>query len=258
MQKEYHISTLTAIKSGFTGSATGTFTPNRIGGFIGRVMYLPPDKVLSGTLNSFIGNLAQLMATLIFGIIGAMAILLVPIPIDEITAGTDQWRITVEPILPITVFGFGLILLFLVYFFPEKWVTLACKVKMIRKHEDKLNFLKVHSKAMLAEVLVWSLVRYLVFATQFYLTMLFFGATFSFLIALMLVGYLYLIITLIPTFLGKLGVRETFAMLIFAHFVPEELGNSASTFGSLALWVLNVGFAAILGGILVLFIKRRK
>ena len=34
-------------------------------------MYLPKDKVLIGTLNTFVGNLAQLIATVVFGVFGS-------------------------------------------------------------------------------------------------------------------------------------------------------------------------------------------
>ena len=46
MKKEYPISTSIAVQAAFTGNAVGIFTPNRIGGFIGRIMYLPKDKAL--------------------------------------------------------------------------------------------------------------------------------------------------------------------------------------------------------------------
>ena len=77
----------------------------------------------------------------------------------------------------------------------------------------------------------------------------------DFLTCLALVGYLYLTITLIPTFLGKLGVREGAAGLIFCAFSPSV---SATTMASLLLWMVNVAIAAIIGGILTLFIKRAK
>ena len=83
MDKEYKISLTVAFKAAFAGNATGAFTPNRIGGFVGRVMYLPKEQVLTGTLNTFVGNLAQFLSTIIFGIISAIAIQWIPINIGK-------------------------------------------------------------------------------------------------------------------------------------------------------------------------------
>ncbi len=249
MHREYPISTLVSVKAAFAGNATGAFTPNRIGGFIGRVMYLPKDKVLIGTLNTFVGNLAQLIATVVFGVFGSGLI-----SFQSIRMCTGEQSETASWIIGGLV-GLGLIVLLHLYFYTSAWLNLFFKFKWFARYKDKFEFLSQRSKLMLAEVLFYSLLRYVVFAFQFYLTLSFFEVHMDFLTCLALVGYLYLTITLIPTFLGKLGVREGAAGLIFCAFSPSV---SATTMASLLLWMVNVAIAAIIGGILTLFIKRAK
>jgi uncharacterized membrane protein YbhN (UPF0104 family) len=253
MKKEYPISLSLAVKAAFTGNATGIFTPNRIGGFVGRVMYLPKEQVLVGTMNTFVGNLSQLLATIIFGVVGAFVVAFFPIPIQAI-GNVEMGQFVVEPLLFAGGFSLGLVLLLLVYFFPGALIDFVFRFKYFRKYNDRLNFLKDHSKLLLLEALGWSLFRYLVFAIQFYLLFIFFGADMNFGTCLMLIGLLYLTISLVPTLLGKLGFRELVVIAFFGAYIPEAEATSAS----LMLWMLNVALASIIGGILVLFVKKRE
>lgn len=248
MDKEYKISLTVAFKAAFAGNATGAFTPNRIGGFVGRVMYLPKEQVLTGTLNTFVGNLAQFLSTIIFGIISAIAIQWIPINIGKFN------NLDFEPWIPALIFGFIGFIFLHIYFFADAWLTVLFKFKVMRNWKEKFQFLARHSKQLLAEVLLLSLIRYLVFAIQFYLILLFFSVQVDFLICLVLIGYLYLVITLIPTMFGKLGVREGAACVIFSAFSPSFL---ITTMSSLLLWMINVAIAALIGAVLVLFIKKR-
>ncbi|MBL4706070.1 MAG: flippase-like domain-containing protein [Flavobacteriales bacterium] len=247
MKKQYPISLLLSVKAAFAGNATGIFTPNRIGGFIGRVMYLPKEQVLVGTMNTFVGNLAQTLATFIFGVFGAFALVCWPIPMDSIQG------VYIDPLMPGIGFGIGLIFVLLIYFFPGVLVDGINKVKFLKKYGEKLHFLKEHGKLLLLEALLLSLFRYFVFAFQFYLMFIFFGVKIDFLSCLMLVSFLYLIISFIPTLFGKLGVREGVAIPFFYHFATEGEATSAS----FMLWTINVALAAVIGGVLVLFIKKK-
>ncbi len=248
MKKEYPVSLVTSVKAAFAGNATGIFTPNRIGGFVGRVMYLPKEMVLVGTMNTFVGNLAQLLATIFFGVIGAFALIYIPIETKPIQ------NVQIDPWYPAVGFSIGLLFLALIYFFPDKWIGILSRVSFLNKYMEKVQFLANHSRVMLFEVFVWSLFRYVVFAFQFYLLLTFFGATFNFFTCLMLVGYLYLVISLLPTVFGKLGVREVASIGIFGWFLAEI----PTTTASFLLWMINVAFASVLGGIFVVLIRRRK
>ena len=250
MHREYPISLFLAVKAAFAGNATGAFTPNRVGGFIGRVMYLPKDKVLIGTLNTFVGNLAQLIATIFFGVFGVLIIHLFSV---KMCVGSNQTELVFWVVA--LIIGLCSLVLIHIYFFTGVWMDLFFRLKWFKRYEEKFKFLALHSKSVLLEVLFYSLVRYLIFAFQFYLTLSFFDVDINFMICLALIGYLYLTITLVPTFLGKLGVREGAAGLIFCSFSPSV---SATTMGSLLLWMINVAIAAIIGGILTLFIKKNK
>ena len=249
MENEYSISLAVAVKAAFAGNATGAFTPNRIGGFVGRVLYLPKEQVLTGTLNTFVGNLAQFLATIIFGVVSAVAIQWIPISIGTFS------NFGFEPWVPALVFIFIGFIFLHIYFFAEAWLNVLFRFKAMKNWKERFQFLARHSKQLLAEVLLLSLLRYLVFAIQFYLILLFFTVEIDFLICIALIGYLYLVITLVPTLLGKLGVREGVACVIFSTFSPSVL---VTTMSSLLLWMLNVAIASLIGGVLVLFIKKKK
>ena len=61
------ISMRTALSAIFRGISFSMSTPNRLGEFAGRILFLPNSMRLAGTSLTFIGNFAQLIVTLIFG-----------------------------------------------------------------------------------------------------------------------------------------------------------------------------------------------
>ena len=106
-------------------------------------------------------------------------------------------------------------------------------------------------------MLLLSLLRYLVFSLQFYLLLKAFDLNLPYLKAMMLIGLVYLLVTIIPTIaLSELGVRGSVSLFVFAIYL-EPLGNwsdqaaLAVASASTILWLINLAFPALLG---VLFV----
>jgi hypothetical protein len=105
----------------------------------------------------------------------------------------------------------------------------------------------------LVKVLGLSLVRYLVFSLQFYLLLCAFGVPISYPNGMMLIGLVYLLMTIIPTIaLTELGVRGSVSLYVFALFLTP-LGLWTETIGlgvasaTTSLWLINLAFPALLG-----------
>ncbi len=74
---------LRAFKAVWTGVTLGLFTPNRIGEYGGRLLYIPMRFRLSGIVSSLIGSYAQILATLLVGIIALLNFTKAHLAIDE-------------------------------------------------------------------------------------------------------------------------------------------------------------------------------
>ena len=211
------------------GIATGIVTPNRIGNFIGRMLYFKGGMRGLLILGTLYGNLAQFISTIFFGVIGFFVLG---------TSILNEYFSKLSIILGV-FFSVSSLFIYLLYpFLPIQ------KVKLFKKYLNLISRFQGIAKKLLLPLLLLSALRYLVFVLQFTLLLIAFGATYSH----DLINGLYVmffITTLIPSFiLGKLFVRETVSMLIIGALVP----NIAIVItASLTLWLINLGIPSLVG-----------
>lgn len=224
------------IYSLLSGVTTGIVTPNRIGNFIGRMLYFKGKvrgQVILGTLYS---NFAQFLITIVFGLIGLF--FLKEMLLESFTAH-------IYSIL------FVIALLSMLFYFMVPFIKLP-GLKVINQKQNVLTHFQRISKSLVFPLFIFSGLRYLVFSFQFFLMLMAFGIEPNLMIyaGILLV---YLISTLTPSlFFGKLVIRETAGLLILSLFI----GNDAIIIvSSLLLWFLNVGSPSLIG---LFFILRRK
>lgn len=220
---------ITLAKSMFAGISTGIITPNRIGNFLGRILYFSGKSRILAALGTLYTNLSQFIATLLFGTLGIYylgAQLLDPNQLYLI-----QVALYVALCISLLIyFGFA--------FAPQLFS------KFYRKHQNTTELLHAQLSKKSALLLLLSLLRYLVFVTQFGFLLLAFGVSYS--EELIAALYLHFVITsLTPSLIfGKLVIRETVALLLLGVFV----GNPAVIIlASLSLWVINLGVPALIG-----------
>ncbi len=248
--KETHkISFSNSLKAIFSGNSTGIFTPNRLGAFLGRVLHLPKGLRAEGILTTWVGNAAQLVATLIFGTLGAIVFCLE----EGYKSNIDTYYKLFDDsilIFSITITAIALI----GYFFSGTFITWFSKINFLSKHLDKLEKINTFSSKQLAYYLVLSILRYLVFVLQFYVLFIAFQIDLSLYDVLIYVGVLYITIAFMPTFLGKLGVRESVLVLLLTHLPYTEIQIVSASF---TLWMINTIFPAILGAFFITKLKDR-
>ena len=234
-----------AFQSILLGSFYTLFTPNRIGDGAGRVQMLPSGNKSRGTFAFINGSMSQFLCTVVFGGFALAIIQQWYSPLDS-----EWWPFAQWVRWPIWI---GTILLLLLYIEPG-WVTMA---KDLTKEESwigkRVRTLQQYSRRQNAGTLFLSAFRYAVFATQFYFALKLFGLDGSTFEIYLRIGILYLATTLIPTVaLAELGVRESFAILLFPAVGISEEGAMAATF---LLWIVNLLIPALVGGLLFLKTK---
>lgn len=229
---QHDISLKVLIKAVYVGNSISIFTPNRVGSYLGRMIVLKEYPKLFVTASSFLGNLAQLTITVLFGVIGFVFFT------EEVFFTHNYWFL---------IFFSVLTLLFIAVLFKSKWfITLFYRYKWFGKYREGVDFLEHVASITIFKVLFFAFLRYTVFVLEFWLVLLACGFSISFPETLVFCGVVYAVSNFIPSpMMGNLGTREMVVLLVFGAY---GLGAKALT-ASLLIWLINVAFPSILGAI---------
>lgn len=233
-----------ALRAFFNGITISFFTPNRVGEFAGRIVFLPPGKRFEGALLAFLGSSSQLLVTIQAGLL-SLAVLL-----DEFWSGAD-----------ITLLLCRIALCAIVVLSSIGWVNLpkvvlwTDKLKIQGSWKSKVHVWDKFSFSELRRIWCYSLLRYSVFTLQPLLLFQLTGVEMSLKLCL-LVPVTYLFITAIPSIaLGELGVRGSVNLAVFGLAGMDTTAILIVTF---LIWFINLAIPASFGAFSILFIRFRK
>lgn len=228
------------------GQFYGLFTPNRIGDGAGRLHYLPSGMRSRGVFAFANGSIAQSLVTLTAG---AGALLFADLWLRD----SDQFWHNYLAWLPWLLYP-GVLLLLLLYLEPGWLQVFRDRLPKSGFIGTRIQTLQTYTRRQHSIVLFLSLLRYAVFAFQFYFSLQLYGYTGSPEEAFFRIAVIYLISTLLPTAaLAELGVRESVAVLL----LPAAGMSATSAFAAtLLVFVVNIGIPAVAGGILFTRLKK--
>lgn len=206
------------VQSFFAGVVMGMITPNMLGNFIGRFYYFDKEHRPTITILTMFSNFAQLLATLIFGVVSALIL-------GEIYL-VGKGEAILGLLIGVAVFAF------LAFFFADRILDLFKKRISIYKSRE---LLKKHSLYRW-ELIGYSMLRFFIFTLQFSLVMYSFGEDYSIQLILS-IWQVYMITLLIPSlFFGKLGIKEYVAVTVLGALGMNEF---SILFTSLIIWFIN-------------------
>jgi len=242
MKPNVEISSVKATFATYAGVAVSILTPNRVGEFAGRMLFINPDKRPTAITMSLAGSISQLMVTLIIG--GLFA------GIHSYQLGLFEWWYV---LIGSVILGGSTFLYF----------NISKSDKILSRWKDNPNIVNarealssLHSSKLL-EALLISGIRYTVFSLQ--LGLLIFGLvdltpSFDPSALFVIVPIYFLAQTIIPTIaLSEIGVRG----MILATLFTEIASGSDLLITSTLLWLINIVGPAIMGGISLLNLKFR-
>ena len=229
-----------SIEAVFSGITVSSFTPNRVGEYAGRVFCIHKADRVQAVLITVLGSMAQLVTTITFGLIG---ILLLPNLIPSF-----------EELLSEFVFSYP-IMLFVVILLIVLLVTLFLNISILSIVLSKFNFLRNYTKyneifsfytySDLLETLLYSVARYLVFTTQFFILLLVFEVNVSYIDFFILTTTMLFVLSIIPTIaITEISVRGSVALFLFSFVSSNVSGILSATF---VMWVINLVLPALIG-----------
>lgn len=235
-----------SLKAVFLGITVSMFTPNRIGEFGGRVLCLNNADRIKAVLVTVFGNLTQLVATVIFGLL-ALTYFSLNYSFPVLTVFFENTILILAfSILIISLMIYALINI-------SKMSGLLSRWKFLKKYEEYWHVFHEYSKSEILTVLFASISRYLVYSFQFYLLIKFVNIDITFLQSLTMSALTFLSMSVIPTIaLTEIGVRGSVAIYFFSFLSNNVIGIITATF---TLWIINLVIPAIIGTLFVYQLK---
>ncbi len=243
------ISFIQSWKAIFTGTTMAFFTPNRIGEYVGRILYIEDNKRIQAISLTIVCSIAQLLVTLVAGL-GALVYMKNIIAIKQ--PADTSLLFWINTLLWITAFGTVILTLF--YFrlaWLVKWIE---KIPRIERFVRYIRVLDSFNATILLHILSLSVARYLVFIGQYYLLFAVFDVSLTPGQVFASIGVVFLVLAVVPTIavITELGVRWKASIELVQFFSTNTWGVLAT---SLSVWVINLVIPALIGSLLILGIR---
>ncbi len=242
----------TALSSYFAGITFSIVTPNRVGEYPGRILYLGGTNTIRYMVVSVSGILSQLAGVYILGMIGLtyfyLHLLSVPvavlgqIQIPDIVA-KGAWVVCIIINIVIAV----------MYWRSDIWLPLIATSKRLRRFAVYSKLMSRISNTNKKKVLALSISRVLVFTAQFLFLLLWLNVNVPLLQGFCMAALFFWVMAVVPSLaLTELGIRGAVGLYIFGQVSPNSIGILAATTG---IWVINLVLPAIIGSILIIKMK---
>ena len=241
------VSFFRSLKAIFSGVSFSVTTPNRTGEYLGRVLYMDDGNRLKVISLTILGSISQLLVTIFFGLLGLL--ILRPDISNMNLSGWMEW------LKDLGIIGASLAFIFLtVFYFRIGWlVKWIDKIPAIKKYIWLINELEKTDTTLLMRLLSISLLRYLVFATQYFLLFHFFGVEVNWWQGFWATAIVFFVMAITPTIeLFEVVKKMYVTKEIFAIFTVNTL---AIGFVTTTIWFINLLIPAAIGSLLILGIK---
>lgn len=239
VSKVQKISFVTSLKAVLAGISTGFFTPNRVGELVGRVMFLDVENRKSGVTFSVVNSLTQNLIMALCGIPTCLAFY-------YFTAGSLNADIASYLLILISF-----LLFFGIFYFalPQLSQRLASS-SISAKIGTFTSCLSAYGKRDLVQIMVISLLRYIIFCIQFFLMLRFFSVHLNVWEAIFSIPTSYLFVTFTPSIaFSEPAIRSSYAVLFIGAFSGQVVGIALA---GVCIWVINFVFPMLVGSVVML------
>jgi len=235
-----------ALQAVLSGVSFSVSTPNRMGEYLGRVLYMNEGNRLRTISITIVGSISQLLITLLAGCVGLFILR------DEIES-----RGLVSPMwMKVILYGVSGVLLGLTLFYFRlswliKWVD---RIPGSKRFTYLVEALEEFHPALLLRLLALSLLRFIVFLVQYHLLFELFGVHLSAWQLCWTISISFLVMAVIPTIaIAELAQRGAIVTTIVGLYSINELGM---TFATAGIWLINLILPAVIGSLLILRMRK--
>lgn len=237
-----------ALQAVWIGVCFSLFTPNRMGEYGGRILLIQPGNRWKAVIANIVGNYGQLLVLLTAGLWGAGVFL------GRFEISASAWYAPAG-----WIFVFVLLVLYFLYFNIGLLILLARRIALPRRLQffrKELQVLQHFNRHELSSILGWAAIRYVVYATQYFLLLRFFGINPDFTAGYAGIATIFLVQTSLPLPpLAGLVARGNLAVQAWSFFGANEISSLAATF---TLWIINLILPALIGTFSLFYVNIAK
>lgn len=224
-----------ALYSYLAGISISIVTPNRLGEYPGRLLYLKRKNTLRLIGVSILGAAAQMFTLFLYGCAGL-------IYYNLTYPGTFQSIVLITAAI-ITI------LLAFVYFRFDSWMPYIEKIKWLRKYNVYRKLLKRFTNKEQLTILCISILRYGIYTAQYLILLNWMNIHTPVIGGFLMSSLFFWLIAVIPSItLIELGERGQVGLFLFHHFSDNTVGILTATIG---IWCINLILPAVLGSIIL-------
>ena len=243
------INFFTAFKSVLSGVTLSLNTPNRMGEYGGRILYISEGNRIKAISLSIAGSISQLIITLVIGCGGLLYIIYFQ-------------NLEAVPVMGLSVFWLKTLLflsgcaacVLMLFYFRLSWIIkLVEKIPAAAKYVQYINVLEEFTPKLLLRLLYLSFFRYLVFVIQYIFLLQVLHVEILWISAFWIISILFLVLAIVPSFaIADLGIRGKFSTELLSFYSTNVVGIIGTTFG---IWFINLFIPALMGSLFILSIK---
>ncbi len=244
-----HFSFIRAFKSVLSGCSVTMLTPNRIGEYGGRILYVNAESRIKAISLSLVGSISQLLVTMVMGCIGLLYLRYLSHNISNaLTILPEFWG---DVLIYLSI---GITFVLLLFYLRLGWLVRTMeRLPSLQKVVTHIRVLDEFENKHLVHILFLSFIRYLVFVLQYLLMLQVMQIEIPLVVCFWLMTVFYLVMAVAPS-IGfiELPVRISASWVIFKLYTNNELGIGTV---SLGIWLINLVIPAVIGSLLILSIK---
>ena len=230
---------LQSLSSYLAGIAISIVTPNRIGEYPGRIIYLKRKNTIRLISVSVLGAFSQLLTIFIFGMV---ALIYYNIAFPGFWA-----KVALVSSFPVSI------LLAWCYWRFESWLPLLQKIKWAQRYRIYGQLLMRFNYKEQLTILGLSMLRFAVFTAQYLVLLHWMNVDLPLVEGFLLCALFFWVIAVVPSItLAELGIRGQVGLYLFQHFSSNTIGILSATIG---IWLINLIVPAIFGCILLLRLR---
>jgi hypothetical protein len=238
---------LRAFKATLTGVSFAMNTPNRIGEYGGRMLFVDEGNRLKSVSLTIAGSFSQLIITLILGVAG-LYVLSDELMQKEQLSGLAIWFKSIRWMLVIIT------LVCLLIYFRISWIIKGIeRLPGLTTFIQHIAVMEELSVTLLLRVLSLSLLRFIVFTIQYNLLLQVLHVGVDVWVGFWLVSVLFLCLAIWPTIaILELGLRWEYSLFLFSLYSSNTVGIYAA---ATAIWLINLVVPAMAGSLFLLGLR---
>lgn len=249
VQPVQDISLFRAFRAVLSGLAMSLFVPNRVGEYVGRILYMDEGNRLRSVALTLVGSVSQLVVTMVAGIGGLFYMRsYILTGRTELVGLSEFWF---DGLLYAVIVG--TLLLLLVYYKLSSITAWVERIPFVSKYSYYIQKVETLHWKELTRVLSLSVSRFTVFTFQYLLLMQVFDVHINIVDGWWLICVMFLVLAVVPSIpIAELGVRGNASLQLFGLLSTNTIGIIATAAG---IWSINLILPSLAGSLFILGIK---